>query len=698
MAQGDTNPRAQHWEQRLLTAVLGMLVFETLTGLAIYLLPFSVPNQIAVLLHTGIGLVFVVPLLWYLVKHWRTYRARQLTHVKLTGYFALYASLAIIVSGVVLSYQALFADRISYAWDLTHVIATFALMAALLPHLVSLAWFASKGQGIGATELRTAQRRQFGRTGWTAVSLIALVAIGTAAYRPIKLQTELPGDYSYVFGPDRPFAPSLARTTTGQAFDPRAMGGSKGCGTSGCHEQIYKEWSVSAHRYAAMDVGFRKIQNTMGEQNGAESTRYCAGCHDPISLFAGTKNLYRDELTNPIGHDEGISCVSCHAIQETDVKGNASYVISQPPRYLGELSDKASAVSTSHFLIRAYPRAHVKSLQQTLYKTAEYCAACHKQYIDEDINRVGWVQLQNQFDNWRKSRWNDTTDATKTIECRECHMPLQASTDPARGDATDYNRTTGDKKHRSHRFLGANQFMPTVLKLEGAAEHVALTNKWLQGKIDIPEIANKWREGPAVPITLVAPPTVAANGKVDLQVIITNNKVGHDYPTGPLDMIQSWVELVVHDQDGNIVFQTGQVDERNFIAPGSFMFKAEPVDQYGALIDRHNLWDMVGVRFRRSLFPGQSDRADFSFHYPTNALHGGAGANDQPDQQRFSFRAPSTVNRLDVSAQLMYRKTDQFLLNYMFGEEAGITAPVTVLSNDTKSIEVTAPVSRTKPQ
>ncbi|NIU20111.1 MAG: hypothetical protein GWN79_13880, partial [Actinobacteria bacterium] len=91
---------------------------------------------------------------------------------------------------------------------------------------------------------------------------------------------------------------------------------------------------------------------------------------------------------------------------------------------------------------------------------------------DEEINQVGWVQLQNQYDNWRKSRWNHPGDPTKTIECRECHMPLVDSTDPAPGDALDYNRTADDGKHRSHRFLAANQFMPLALELEGAEEHV----------------------------------------------------------------------------------------------------------------------------------------------------------------------------------------------------------------------------------
>ena len=688
MAQVDLRPRLTEWQQRLLLCVAGLLTFETLTGLSIYLLPFSVPNQVMVLLHTAIGLVFVVPYLWYQIRHWRLYRGRQMTHVVLTGYFSMAAAIALAISGLVLSYQAVLTSRIGYGWDLAHVLATFALVASVLPHVLTLVYHALRGHNEEARELRRGQQQLGLKTVYVTVALLAVVALGTYAYRPVHLVNRLPEDYSFIYGPDRPFAPSLARTSTGQAFDARSTGGSKSCGSSGCHEQIYREWAVSAHRYSAMDLGFRAIQTTMGKQNGPESTRYCAGCHDPISLFAGTKNLYRDDLTNAIGRDEGVSCVVCHSIKETDVKGNASYLITQPQRYLFELSDSGATRLVRNFLIRAYPRQHVRSLEHRLFKSPQFCAACHKQFIDEEINQVGWVQLQNQYDNWRKSRWNDTINPRKTIECRECHMPLQDSHDPARGDNLDYNRSAGDGKHRSHQFLAANQFMPLALKLDGAQEHADLTERWLQGRIAIPEIADKWRTGPAVPIELIAPAQVRPGEQIRLAVAITNNKVGHDYPTGPLDIIQSWVEVVVRDQDGNVVFETGQRDKQHFIEPGSFMFKSEPVDQYGKLIDRHNLWEMVGVRYRRALFPGQSDRAEFAFHYPATVSSGSRATPGLAARQSFAFRAPGRVVRLDVSAKLMYRKIDQFLLNFLFGESAGITAPVTVLSQDTKSIEV----------
>ena len=268
-------------------------------------------------------------------------------------------------------------------------------------------------------------------------------------------------------------------------------------------------------------------------------------------------------------------------------------------------------------------------------------------------------------------------------------MPLADSFDPASGDPLDYNRSVDDKKHRSHRFLAANQFIPALLDLPGSKEQLELTEKWLKGQIEIPEIAHKWKEGPAVPIELIAPEEVAPGQEMKIKALITNNKVGHDFPTGPLDIIQAWVELDIKDQDGNLLFSSGQKDERNFIQPGAFIFKAEAVDQYGNLIDRHNLWEMVGVRFRRALFPGFSDKAEYTFACP--------GSSTPPEGdgvftgEEFDYKiGKQNVTELHITAKLLYRKIDQFLLNFLMGEESGLTAPVTILSEDSKVVKVNA--------
>jgi hypothetical protein len=243
---------------------------------------------------------------------------------------------------------------------------------------------------------------------------------------------------------------------------------------------------------------------------------------------------------------------------------------------------------------------------------------------------------------------------------------------------------------RSHRFLGANQLVPALLKLDGYEEHIELTEKWLRGEFEIPEIQDKWRTGRAVGIDLQMPDEVLPGENVPVKVVVTSNKVGHDFPTGPLDIIQTWVELTVTDETGHIVYQSGVVEESNFIQQGAFMFKAEPVDQYGNLIDRHNLWEMVGVRYRRSLFPGFSDAADYTFECPT-ALARVEGEPSSEGRRIESFEVPvANAGELHVSARLRYRKIDQYLLNFVFGEDTELTSPITDLSEAEGTIRVGA--------
>jgi len=677
--------RSAEWKRFLAVFSSGLLTFLTLSGLSIYLLGFSETNQVLVLVHTILGILFIVPFLWYQVRHYLLYRRQTMTHVKLTGYLALGAAFVAVVSGVFLTVEAAFLTRIVYFWRLIHIVSTFALIISVLPHIVAIALRIFKADKQEAVAPVRASIRTF--TRGTAVWTILLFAIGAAwalLYRPVQLDNQLPEDYNFIFGEERPFAPSLARTTTGSAFDARSLGGSKSCGVDGCHSEIKEEWEVSAHRWSAMDPAFRAVQDIMGQQNGAESTRYCGGCHDPISLFSGTKNLFVEDLTNIVGYDEGVSCIVCHGIKETDVQGNANYVLAQPQRYMYELSDGPTAEFASNFLIRAYPKKHIESLQHTLFKSPEFCGACHKQFVDEEVNNVGWVQLQNQYDNWKNSRWNHPGDPSKTIECRECHMPLVDSFDPSSGDDLDYNRSADDGKHRSHRFLGANQFMPTQLDLPGGDEQVALVESWLRGEFDVPEIADKWMEGPAAPIELRVPDHVRPGEEVEIGVMITNNKLGHDFPTGPLDIIQAWVEVEVTDDAGNMIFHSGMRDENHFVEPGTFMFKVEPVDQYGNLIDRHNLWEMVGVRYRKALFPGFSDEARYTFKCPSSLTGPGAPL---PAEQTVAVQLPRNgPSKLNVRARLMYRKVDQYMLNVLFGPDSGLTSPVTLLSEAEKEI------------
>ncbi|MCH7521081.1 MAG: hypothetical protein IIB42_05185 [Candidatus Marinimicrobia bacterium] len=216
--QGQLNQKSKvrEWRHMLLFFTSGLLLFETLTGLSIYLLPFSIPNQVMVLLHTGIGLIFLIPFGWYQIRHWLIYRTWSMTHIKLTGYFTLAATTVAIVSGLVLTYQVIWGTRISYGWDLAHIIATFTLVAAVVPHIGVLLYRDFKARHQEALQPILRAQKEYGlRTVVLLGGFFAVVALLSFAYEPVKYVNEFPDDYSYLYGPDRPFAPSLATTESG---------------------------------------------------------------------------------------------------------------------------------------------------------------------------------------------------------------------------------------------------------------------------------------------------------------------------------------------------------------------------------------------------------------------------------------------------------------------------------------------------
>jgi hypothetical protein len=130
-----------------------------------------------------------------------------------------------------------------------------------------------------------------------------------------------------------------------------------------------------------------------------------------------------------------------------------------------------------------------------------------------------------------------------------------------------------------------------------------------------------------------------------------------------------------------VLFSSGTVGEDGFIAPGSFIFKAEPVDSQGNLIDRHNLWEMVGVRHRRALFPGFSDTASYDVECPDLRRVKKAFSDES-----LEVDAPRDATRLRVRARLLYRKVDQYLLNFLYGREKNLTSPVTEMASAVKDV------------
>lgn len=627
------------WRSRLAAMVVGGLVVQIVTGLWTYLGPFSVGSQVQLLLHTALGLALLVPIAVHQWRHVRAWWGQTMTATMLLGYVLLAATLVCIVSGLVVTWQSWDGTRMDAGWDRTHLISGIAVAILLGVHLITAVL---RRSAAAFPELRAARRSFAFVSAGVVLGCGVIVAVGTLAFPSKSVTFEPPPGYaipSYAQDADSPyanspFAPSNARTDGMLMVDPAVLAGSMDCGTSGCHEEIVDEWLPSAHRFAAMNEPFRTVQKRFADDRSPEETRYCAGCHDPISLFAGAKDPSSVDLAAP-GMQEGISCVVCHTMSKVDTQGNADYVLTPPTDYLFR-GEKGWRGSVGDFLIRAYPRQHLADYDRNLLRTPESCGVCHKQFIPEELNQFGLVQGQNQYDEWRNGHWH-TDDAETDLSCTDCHMRLVFdSKDPGAGEGGERHRAADDGSHRHHGFIGTNNFIPAVLDLPGWERHVELTNEWIRGETVLPEIDDRWPRGPVASVSVEGlPETAAAGEELSFRVVVVNEKAGHNFITGPLDFVRSWAHVVVKDATGRVIDERGALDpETRHITDrlgrihsaepdavdGTLVLQANPVDAEGNVLEQHEIWRKAGGRDKRVVFPRHSDAHTYSVQVPADAV------------------------------------------------------------------------------
>lgn len=224
--------------------------------------------------------------------------------------------------------------------------------------------------------------------------------------------------------------------------------------------------------------------------------------------------------------------------------------------------------------------------------------------------------------------------------------------------------------HRNHWFAGGNQVMPEMIASPDAAAQTQRVVDWLHGQRVIPEIAGIWPAGPVLPIKIVASTSASPGGSFEFRVVISNNKAGHSFPTGPLDLIRAWVQVQVHDQTGRELFHSGDLTAENHVEPGSFVLKAVGMNADGQEIVRHDLWHYVGAKYKRAVFPGYSDMYEYDLKIPKDV------------------KGPLTV-----TARLRYRKANQYFMDFSFPGQH-LQSPITDISSDQVEIPLTSSANR----
>ena len=642
----------------------GAMVFVALTGLLIWLLPFSVSAQMAVLFHTVLGLLALVPFMLWQLSHWLATRKQPRTARKISAYAGFWLLAVSTVAGIIITWQALFEIVINHWWAKIHLWSGVLALPFLVYHVLPL-----KQENVAANELLAvvssqdygpARRRTWKHAIGVAAALCVLLVAGTLAYRTPSFENyHPPSSFKAASGPN-PFAPSHAETETGGPVAPQTIADSRSCGAAGCHTAIYEEWRASAHRWSEEDQFFQEVRSATTEVQGIKSTEKCGGCHAPVSMLSGYKDPRLGK--NIPGYKEGDSCIVCHAVRHVDERGIGSYVLGIPKPYLYEYSDARYATAVNHFLIRVFPAQHDRDYNLKIARQAESCAPCHKEF-DVVGKYPGLLQVETQYDDWKHNKWNTDPDTAKRLRCEQCHMFYQSVKTRAEADPYDVEVGLGLKYH-NHRFAAGNQCMPVAVSSPGAEEQVNDVKKWLTGERLVPEIQKVWPRGPIVPLAIKAPASARPGKALDLEVVLTNKKAGHSFPTGPLNVVRVWIELDVRDQTGREIFHSGGLDGENHVEDGSYVLRPIAITEGGQSIMTADIWHPKGPIYRPAISPGKTESFEYRFQVPRGAM-----------------------GPLVAKARLRYRKANQFFMNAVYPHEHR-EPPITDISSSTAEITI----------
>ncbi|MBZ0283383.1 MAG: cytochrome c family protein [Anaerolineae bacterium] len=412
---------------------------------------------------------------------------------------------------------------------------------------------------------------------------------------------------------DNPFFPGEITTSDGLLANWETVPSSEFCAQ--CHYREYEEWVVSIHAVSGPDIIYETAINANehahDNRHGTEKIRWCDSCHEPLLTLMGGVNPLPVVGPNDAAA-EGTSCIVCHtAVASKPLAGNGALTLA-----INNINNYEPA------LILAAPAEHARAMQARTYNPlmgqSELCGACHTEIRPLAINGDEPMNLQDTFDEWRRSEY-----AEMNIQCQDCHM----SSNPAEYIAA-LNRGEQPERVVSHRFVGINY----LLTAADLPDNLVVFLRGGHPPGDIPR--DEWRASlleqqhlilsllqEAADLALEAPETAVPGEELAFDVTITNSGAGHDLPTGPRDQRYMWLEIRVTDVNGDEIYHKGWFNEQTGeVDPEAIMYLKLLYDEQDERITEHILFDVDHIEYTRNPIPARSsDTIPYVFTVPVDS-------------------------------------------------------------------------------
>jgi hypothetical protein len=203
----------------------------------------------------------------------------------------------------------------------------------------------------------------------------------------------------------------------------------------------------------------------------------------------------------------GVTCLVCHSIQSVEDTFNAGFTMDVGDLRQGPILDPDT--SPAH-----------RTVYNTLQEDSNLCGTCHV------VVNPNHVALETTHIEWKQSAFAGSKS------CQDCHMPHRE------GPAATGHRT---RTVHDHVMAGVDVSLLPPSDFPGSNELRERARQLLVSAVNFG----------------VTP--VPAERRLDVSI---ENLAGHALPSGATADREMWIEVVLHDAQGNVAFESGTLDER----------------------------------------------------------------------------------------------------------------------------------------
>jgi hypothetical protein len=468
-------PAIQPWLRPLLWGTFAG--FGVLAATGVYLSGVSLMNYLKpgatyttpftfwmFLFHGGLGLLGVLPFLFFGIAHYFTSRNRQNRKAVRLGLAVFGLGILVIISGAAL-----------FQFDGLPQLPTGTWQRAVVYWLHILIPVVCVAAYIGHRRAGPPIKWGYGKI-WAGIMVVLL---GVMAYMHDKdpFAESRQGSKEGL----KYFEPSNVRTGDGKFITAEKLMNDEYC--MKCHQDIYNDHIHSSHKFSSFNnpAYLFSVKETrefgMKRDGNVKASRWCAGCHDPVPFLSGQFDDPNFDFENHKTGHAGITCIVCHSVTEVHgPQGNAAYTVEEQQQYPFAYSSNPLLQWINNQMIKAKPEFHKKTMLRPFHtagkmeKSSEFCATCHKVALPIELNHYkDFLRGQNHYDSFVLSGMGNGSRSFYFPEkakdnCASCHMPLKQSTDFGEGPRRYRHRQSARSPlpRGQHRVVRTAEERPTV--------------------------------------------------------------------------------------------------------------------------------------------------------------------------------------------------------------------------------------------